>query len=182
MIQETELIERAKTGDVEAFKDLIEAYQVKIYNFAYYLAKNEQDASDLSQEAWIKVFKQLPTFRLDSSFYTWCCKILKNLFIDIYTRRHSYRKELPLNDELDTKAVAIDSLHILEKEQRENIVSNAVTSLPDEFRMTIILTDMQGLSYEEVSKITKVSINTVRSRVSRGRERLRKIFTNVGTF
>ena len=182
MIQETELIEKAKSGDVEAFKDLIEAYQVKIYNFAYYLAKNEQDASDLSQEAWIKVFKQLPTFRLDSSFYTWVCKILKNLFIDIYTRRHNYRKEIPLNDELDTKSVVIDSLHILEKEQRESIVSDAISALPDEFRDTIVLVDMQGLSYIEAAKITRSSVNTVRSRVSRGRERLRKIFTNAGTF
>jgi len=182
MLQETELIGKAKNGDVEAFQNLILAYQEKIYSFAFYLAKNQQDASDLSQETWVKVFKQLSSFRLDSSFYTWVCRILRNLFIDHHSRIPHKRPEVSLNDELDSNIPQLGILEQIEQQHRDDVVADAVSRLPDEFRSTIVLVDMQGLSYEEAAKITDVSINTVRSRLSRGRERLRAYFEKAGTF
>lgn len=181
MENEELLIKKAKKGDTNAFKELILPYQTRIYNLALYFSNNEHDASDLSQETWLKVFSELRKFRFECGFYTWVCKILKNTFIDRYSRKSYRGQEVPIS-EIAAYTEKKNPLNEMEQKQRDQIIRDAVAGLPEEFRITVVLIDMEGQSYEEVSRITRASVGTVRSRLSRARNKLRNIFINTGTF
>lgn len=180
-MEDRSLVEESQKGDKDSFKELIAAYQTKLYNLAFYFLGNEHDAADLSQETWCRVFKQLNTFKFNCSFYTWVCKILRNFYLDNYVRKQYRKKEVPLNESIN-RISELEPSAGLEKEQLNKIIKTAIDKLQDDFRITLVLIDLQGFSYEEVAKITKVSLGTVRSRLSRARSKLREIFLKMGTF
>lgn len=184
IVDEKILIEGAKTGAVDAFEKLISIHQEKIYNFAYRLTGNEPDARDLSQDSIIKIFCFLKEFRGESSFSTWLWRIVYNTFLDLC--KSSHKKNALLTIPIETTLYLKDNNPGPDKEMENSDlrkrVELALSKLPVRYRMAIIMYDIQGFSYEELAKISKISMGTVKSRLSRGRKLLKKIILKSGTF
>ncbi|MDK2918001.1 MAG: hypothetical protein PWQ37_734 [Candidatus Petromonas sp.] len=177
------LIERTKKGDIESFEKLIEKYQVTAFNVAYRMIGNKEDASDITQEALIKVFKSIRKFRGESGFSTWFFRIVTNTCIDM-VRKESKITTYSIDKTIETedgsyKREISDEKNIPEqmyekKEQKER-VQKAIGKLPGKYRIAIILRDIQDFSYEEISEILDCPLGTVKSRINRGRALLKEI-------
>ena len=178
------ILQKAKSGDINAFEKLIALYQEKIYNLAHYLTGNEPDARDLTQDALLKIFTNLKDFNENSSFFTWAWRIVNNLFVD--KCRLTYTKTSFQTVSIDSILPLKDNNKQPEQEAENNILQNqieqALLEIPIDFRITVILSDIEGFSYEDISEITKVSFGTVKSRINRGRKFLKEILEKKGTF
>jgi len=178
------ILQKAKSGDINAFEKLIALYQEKIYNLAHYLTGNEPDARDLTQDALLKIFTNLKDFNENSSFFTWAWRIVNNLFVD--KCRLTYTKTSFQTVSIDSILPLKDNNKQPEQEAENNILQNqieqALLEIPIDFRITVILSDIEGFSYEDISEITKVSLGTVKSRINRGRKFLKEILEKKGTF
>lgn len=168
-IDERDLISRSRGGDLDAFESLVRAHQDRIYNLAYRLTGNREDATDAAQEAFIRAFQALPRFRQASTFSTWLYRIAVNAALDLVRRRPAIP---PV--ELTSDHRAPDDPEV--EAQRRDIhrrIHAALGHVPAEYRAAVVLRDLQGLEYEEVARVLGVPVGTVRSRISRGREVLR---------
>lgn len=179
---ETLLLKRIKDGDVESFELLIKDYQVYAYNIAYRMMGNEEDAKDITQEALIKVYKSIHKFKETSSFSTWLYRIVMNTCKDELKKRKeatvSLDKEIETDDGTISREIGDERLNpstIVERNEVSQLVQEAISELPDANRMVVVLRDIQGLSYEEISQVIKEPIGTVKSRISRGRNQLKKL-------
>lgn len=177
------LLERSKAGDVEAFEKLIEIYQKKIFNLAYRIVGNFDDAGDLTQEALIRIFKSIANFKEQSSFSTWVYRITTNVCLD-EIRKKKNRRMLSLDEEIHVEdgemkrqIMSDDPLpdEVAEREELRSIVSSAIDSLPEEQRIMITLRDIQGLSYDEIAEVLNCPAGTVKSRINRSRQALRNV-------
>lgn len=180
-INEKLLLERSKAGDVAAFEILIEAYQKKIFNLAYRILGNYDDAGDQAQEALIRIFKSIANFKEQSSFSTWVYRITTNVCLDEIRKKKNKRvlsldEEIHVEDgEMKRQIISDDPLpdEIAEREELRSIVSSAIESLPEEQRIVITLRDIQGLSYEEIAEVLDCPSGTVKSRINRARQALK---------
>lgn len=184
---EAQLIARSQHGDIEAFNQLIEWYQQSMYGTAYRIINDYDIASDITQDAFIAAFKSIQTYRGGTSFRAWLLRISSNTAIDYWRslQRRSATSLDTLADEHDTHpSSALETLAsigpennpeelILTQELQETI-QRGLAQLPMEQRAVIVLYDIQGLSYEEVAQATDTALGTVRSRISRGRAKLRE--------
>lgn len=176
------LIARAQQGDVAAFERLIAAYQTKVYGFARAFTTDPEQASDLAQEALIKIYRSIGGFRFQSSLLTWMFRIVKNVFLDHYKSRGQRERKLeqPIDatDEREMSGTApaerSPEAQLLRREQQQALWV-ALGQVPEVFRTVLVLADMQGLSYEEIAAIVDAPIGTVKSRLNRGRDALREI-------
>lgn len=180
---EQHLLERSRAGDVAAFEELIEAYQKKVFNLACRIVGNYDDAADLAQEALIRIFRSIANFRGQSSFSTWIYRITTNVCLDEIRKRKNARM-LSLDEEIHTddgemkrQIMSDEPLpdEIAEREELRSLVSDAIQSLPEDQRLVITLRDLQGLSYEEISKILDCPGGTVKSRINRARQALKNV-------
>jgi len=175
-----ELVAQAQGGDAAAFERLISLYQGKVYGFARAFTTDPEQASDVAQDALIKIYRSLGGFRFQSSLLTWIFRIVKNVSLDHYkSRRHKERKlEQPLDStsERDTTDAGDcgPEEQLLRHEERTELW-NALGEVPEIYRTVLVLADMQGLSYEEVAVIIEAPLGTVKSRLNRGREALRAV-------
>ena len=176
------LIRGARTGDRGAFERLVLLYEKKVYNLAFRMMGNHEDASDVAQEAFLRAFSRLREFRGDSSFSTWLYRIVANVCLDELRRkkrqRVSYLSE-PASTEDGDMARQIASTdpgpeEFLERQEIKEAIQRAIESLPDDHRLIVILRDMNGLSYEEISAVLGCSLGTVKSRLNRARNALRQ--------
>lgn len=177
------LIEQAKDGDLEAFETLIINYEKLVYNVIYRLIGNPEDTYDLSQETFIKVYTKINQFDGSSKFSTWLYRIATNTCLDELRRRK--RKETFSIDqgiegesgyiypEQEDKSENIEN-KIVEKE-KALIIQKALGQVNEKNREALVLRDIQQLSYEEIADILKLSLGTVKSRISRGRQQVKKI-------
>jgi RNA polymerase sigma-70 factor (ECF subfamily) len=171
------LVERAREGDVAAFERLIAQHQAKVYTFAFAFAGDPELAKDLAQEALVKVYRSLGTFRFQSAFSTWLYSIVKNTYLDAVKSRAGRERALedPLTDgeveRLQEATTAEDRL--LEKESRR-LVLKALREVPPTFRTVVVMADVQGLGYEQVAGALSLPLGTVKSRLKRGRDALRE--------
>lgn len=180
---ESKLIKRCKAGDIDSFEELIENYQLMAYNIAYKLLNNQEDAKDVTQEALIKVYKSIGKFRGDSNFSTWIYRIVYNSAIDFIRKQkksntYSIDKELESEDGSYKRDIADDKYipeKVYEEKEKKELVHKALNSLPDKYRGVLILRDIHYFSYDEISNITKVPVGTVKSRINRGRQKLKEI-------
>ncbi len=178
------LIEKSKNGDVEAFEELILTYQKKILNFTYRMLGDIGDAEDVAQEVFLKAYRAISGFDGKSSFSTWIYKIASNTAMDelrkrkrrgtdknisLYGEDEDGEFELPISDEADAPYTS------LRKKEAQKALWRAIEKLNDEYKTVIVLRDIQNISYEEITKVTGLSLGTVKSRISRGRLILRKI-------
>ena len=170
------LVERAREGDVVAFERLIGTYQAKVYTFAFAFTGSPDFAQDLAQEALVKVYKSLGSFRFQSAFSTWLYSIVKNTYLDAVKSRAGRERALeePLTErevsELHDVATAEERL--LAKESRRTVL-RALRQVPVAYRTVVALADVQGLGYEEIAGALGVPVGTVKSRLKRGRDALK---------
>jgi RNA polymerase sigma factor RpoE len=179
-VEETELVKRAQKGDTDAYDDLVRRYQERIYATVYHMTSNHEDANDLAQEAFIKAYQALKSFKGGSSFYTWVYRIAVNKTINFLKQRKN-RVQMSLNDldfnaEHDPDLVALVSektprrdLNLAELQEQLNA---ALQKLSDHHRLVVTLHDVQGMSHEEIAAIMDCNIGTVRSRLFYARQQL----------
>lgn len=176
---ENSTIEMAVNGDISSFEKIVHSYEKMIYNICYRYFLNEEDAKDITQEVFIKIYRGLKKYNFGCKFSTWIYKIAVNSCIDQLRKRKSRPKE----DELDKYVYQIeDSAQsplgaLISKENLEN-VEGVIKSLPEEYKSVIYLRDVEGYSYQEISFILDQNIGTVKSRISRGRDLIKKRLVN----
>jgi RNA polymerase sigma-70 factor (ECF subfamily) len=174
------LVRRAQRDDTAAYDELVRRYQERVYATVYHMTSNHEDANDLAQDAFIKAYRALKSFKGDSSFYTWVYRIAVNKTINFLKQRKN-RVQMSLNDmefnaEHDPDLVALIShntprrdLGLSELHQRLNA---ALQKLSEHHRMVVVLHDIQGLSHEEIGAIMDCNVGTVRSRLFYARQEL----------
>ena len=179
-VEEMELVNRARKGDLTAYDDLVRRYQERIYATVYHMTSNHEDANDLAQEAFIKAFQALKSFKGGSSFYTWVYRIAVNKTINFLKQRKNKAQlsldDLDFNAEHDPDLVALISdktprreVGLAELQEKLNV---AMQKLSESHRLVVVLHDVQGLSHEEIGKIMHCNVGTVRSRLFYARQQL----------
>lgn len=182
------LVKRVQRGDKTAFDLLVRKYQHKVVKLVLRYVRNPAEAEDIAQEAFIKAYRALPQFRGDSAFYTWMYRIAINTAKNSLASRDRspIRYDLDLTDpeeshSVQTKLQDPDTPEGMAlTEEIRQIVNSAIDALPEELKTAIVLRELDGLSYEEISAAMECPVGTVRSRIFRAREaidkRLREVF------
>lgn len=181
-----DLIVRCQTGvrpDRVAFAELVKRYQSHVDRLLYHLAPDWFDRADLAQEVWIRVYRHLNRLQEPGKFRSWLSRIVTNLFYDELRKRKRHSTPLSLDaprhvntEEMEWELPSEDPSpdEILVTQEFYSQLQAAIHRLPDTFRTTIVLRELQGLSYEEIAEITGVSLGTVKSRIARARYRLQQ--------
>lgn len=173
---ERELIQRAGRGDAYAFEQLMAAHEGRMYAVALRMCGNREDAQDCLQEAMLRVYRAMSSFKGQSSFSTWVYRITMNSCLDELRRRKS-RTATSLDAMLENGFAPSDESdtpeqNSLRNEQRR-VMERAIANLPEDMRAAVVLRDIQGCSYEEIAQALSANVGTIKSRISRGREKLR---------
>lgn len=183
-MNEKELIELAKDGNINAFETLIEKNQQIVYNISLKMLKNEQDAFDASQDALLKAFKYISKFKGNSSFSTWIYKITVNTCLNYINKNKISSKNISLEQTVtqkdnETPIQFEDKKQNVYKEvlenERKRVLYDALEELSPNQKQMIILRDIEGFSYEEIAQITNNNLGTVKSKISRARLKLKEI-------
>ena len=174
---ENALLRKAATGDGAAFSSLMEIHERRMYAVALRMCANHEDAQDCLQEAMLRIYRAISSFKGQSSFSTWVYRITMNTCLD-ELRRRKMRRTTSLDGLLDSGWSPAEELetpenNAIRSEQRRQI-DRAIASLPDDMRSAIVLRDIQGFSYEEIAEMLNANVGTIKSRISRGREKLRE--------
>lgn len=183
------LVQRVRTGDQRAYKLLVERYQRKVYAVALGMLKDKEEARDVAQEAFVKVYRYLDHFKGDASFYTWLYRITVNICIDAMRRKGAKGDEHLEFDEsvkLDTAEANIGALgtrlgtnpqkSALRRELAERITA-AIQQLPEAHRQILLLREVEGMSYEDLARVLEVPKGTVMSRLFHARLKMQKILS-----
>lgn len=183
---EKTLLNKAKQGNIIAFEKLIISHEKTVYNIAYRMFNNEEDAKDIAQEVFIKIYKNLNKFDGNCKISTWIHRITVNTCIDELRKRKgketsSIDSLIDLDDSEVQKQYTDNSFNpeqsLINKEDIEDL-KNAINLLSENHKTLIVLRDIQGLSYNEISEITQISLGTIKSRISRARIQLKNIIMN----
>lgn len=174
------LVRRAQQGDLAAYDELVKRYQERIYATVYHMTSNHEDANDIAQEAFIKAFQALKSFKGGSSFYTWLYRIAVNKTINFLKQRknklHMSLNDLDFNAEHDPDLMALISDKTPRREagltELQEKLNAALMKLSDLHRLVVVLHDVQGMSHEEIAKTMDCNIGTVRSRLFYARQQL----------
>jgi RNA polymerase sigma-70 factor (ECF subfamily) len=172
MDEDIRYIERFLAGEHAGFEALVKKYQSRVLNIVYSMIGRDRDCDDIMQDVFLKVYHHLRGFNRASRFSTWLYRIVANSVYDLLRRR----KTLVLdNDALETRASKDDDpQEALLAKEREAMVQEALNRVPSAYRMAIVLKDIEGLSYEEISHVLRCRIGTVESKIFRGRQYLRE--------
>ncbi len=173
------------------FDRLVQRYHKQAYNIAYRLTGNHADAEDLTQEAFVRAFRFFDNYRRDLPFENWLFRIISNLFVDDLRRRPKARiqsLDAPVGNDATSESNAFLEIpdtrenpeRVVLHEELDEQIQKALASLPQDFRKTVILADIEGMSYEEISEAMHCSLGTVRSRLHRGRKLLRTKLAGFG--
>ena len=191
MQKETEykIIQRVLNGDTNAFEHLVLANQKNVYTLALKMTRNEDDALDLSQEAFVKAYQQLSAFRGDSKFSVWLYRLTYNLCID-FIRKRSKQTTVSLDykdDDNEVSSYEIPDLRNLpedsaiRKEMRRTI-EQSIDGLNTDHREVLIMREITGLSYDEIAETLMISVGTVKSRLARARMKVVESLKEKGTY
>lgn len=173
------LIQRAQAGDTAAFRELVERHQRRAFAISFALVKDEEDAREVVQEAFIRVYRGLAQFHGGSSFFTWLYRIVTNLSIDVI--RRPSRKETQLDEALDfedagdaplARIDGADPLDAVHRGELRGRIQAALAELPAYHRGVIVMRELQGMSYEEMAEAMGVSKGTIMSRLFHARRKL----------
>ena len=178
-----------RAGDASAFDGLVELYSAKLYRVAYMLLENKQDAEEVVQDAFVRAYKALPSFRGDSSFETWMHRITLNLarnrfhwnkrrgmglHISLSTPQLSDLDQSGPVQDMDLPDVTMQPDQELATHELENDIDSIINALPEKFRESLLLRHQKEMSYEAIAQATGVPINTVKTRIKRARELLKE--------
>jgi RNA polymerase sigma-70 factor (ECF subfamily) len=182
---DNELIERARAGDTASFRRLVERHQRRAFTIAVALVRDEEDAREVVQEAFIRVYRGLAQFHGGSSFFTWLYRIVTNLSIDVM--RRPARREQHLEDVLeaaDTEDVQVasfdhgDPFLALHRSELRSAIQKALDELPPYHRGVIVMRELEGMSYEEMAEAMGVSKGTIMSRLFHARRKLERALSS----
>lgn len=181
MTREEELrtVESVLGGDVNAFETLVLSYEKNVYNLALRMVMNPEDASDMAQEAFIRAYNSLASFRGESKFSVWLYRIVSNVCLD-FLRSRSRHPTVSLsveNDEgeeteLDIPDESQSPEALLERRLTRDSVRRGLDALSEEYRQILLLREIQGLSYDEIAETLSMELGTVKSRIFRARKKL----------
>lgn len=173
------LVKAAQAGDMEAFEELVARHRDKMYARAFTIVHNEEEALDLSQEAWIKAWQRLGQFEGESSFTTWLTRITINLCLDHLRRQQRYRVDPLPESQDDPEAwerllppVWTNPTERLERDELRQRIERALGKLTDAHRTVLVLHEFEGMEYKQIAKEVGISIGTVMSRLFYARRRL----------
>lgn len=184
-MEDAELVERVRAGDTRAFHDLVIKYQDRVFNACWRVCGHLEDARDLTQDAFLKAFESLDTFRYESGFFTWLFRIAVNLSLS--HRRSSARRRVQSLDGVEsTDGQAMGLLRLIQsdvedetnrsgnKAEQHAVALRALGALDDDHRAVVVLRDMEGLDYQQIAEILEVPPGTVKSRLHRARLAIEK--------
>ena len=174
------LVRRVKKGDYRAFDLLVLKYQSRVVATAFKYVKERQLAEDIAQEAFIKSYKSIDSFREESSFYTWVYRIAvntaKNYLVSAKRRDEVVISDLSEDDSFYPEKSDVDSPQdLLKASELRDLIFETLSSLGEETRTALSLREFDGLSYEQIAEIVKCPVGTVRSRIFRGREMIEDV-------
>ncbi len=170
---EEKLIKEALKGNASSFGDLVRHYEKFVFNIAFSFMANYDDAFDVSQDAFIKAWRKLSLFKGDSAFSTWLYRITANTAKDALAQRNRRWSEDEVNEHIPSNRETPEENAIRQENAKE--LKKALDSLDSDMREIVILREIEGLSYSEISDMLELEMGTVKSRLSRAREKLREI-------
>lgn len=181
-LDEQDLIQKTKSGDMAAFEQLVVLHQQKIYTIAFRILENPEDAADVAQEALMRIYRSIGNFKGDSSLSTWIYRITVNLCKDTLRKRgHIFTQSLdePIGEENDSLYPQLPDDKPLPDEQYEqrelkDYLERFIAELSPDYRMVIVMREHLDMSYEEISRQLDISLGTVKSRLNRARKYLRE--------
>ncbi len=176
------IVEQILAGDQAPFRLLVERHQRAVFNASYRLVGDHHQAADIAQEAFVRAYRSLHTFRRDAPMAPWLCRIAINLSLNWLKRQ---RPELSLEERLDEHALELPDLSSepqrrLLQGERQRSVQEAILALPPDQRTIIELRHFQELSYQEIAQLLGISVNNVKVRLFRARKNLRPILEGMG--
>jgi RNA polymerase sigma-70 factor, ECF subfamily len=181
-----QLLERAQAGDTSAFGELIRPHVPSVRRFAYAFARRWSDADDLAQDALLKAFRAISTFEGRSSLSTWLYSVTRSVCFDHYRGKlaHARDVEEPYDEQENGSATSPSAGpdRVLEMRDEAEQLWQALKRLPAEFRVPLVLYEIEGLGYEEIAHIEAVPIGTIRSRLSRARQQLKALLSDLDGF
>jgi len=185
---ELEIIECVKRGNADAFGELVEKHQKLVYNLALKMLGNQEDAEDAAQEAFIKAYRSIESFRGESKFSVWLYKLTNNVCLDMLRKRRESTVSLSVEDESgeDSEIEISDERfspdEVYEKKEMREALHKGLSELDEDFRSVLVLREMNGLSYDEIASALNLDPGTVKSRIFRARKKLCAILTVDGNF
>jgi RNA polymerase sigma-70 factor (ECF subfamily) len=179
---EQQLIARCKAGERNAFDELIRQYEKRVYNLAYRLSANYDDAGDITVDTFMRVYQAIGLFRGDANFSTWLFRIVTNVYLDRRKKTRnkvtvSLEEVIELEESSVSRQVESDAPRPeaeAETNERNDVLESAIMTLPDYQRLMVLLYHTEGLSYEEIAEALSLPIGTVKSRLNRARLLLRE--------
>ncbi len=187
-MNEYKIVALAKNGDHSAFEQIVTAYEKKVYNMALRYTGNPEDALDISQEVFLRVYRFLHKYKGESSLSTWIYRITMNVCHDTAgNKTNIYELSLDSKSDDDEPTTEIADMRYdpekeLEKKHTRQLIQQAISWLDSDHRDVIIMRDINGLSYDEISNVLNISPGTVKSRISRAREKLKNYLLKSGNF
>jgi len=178
--EDIQLIARARAGDERAFRALLDKYERPVFSICMRMVRNRDEAADLAQDAFIKVFAMLERYNPTYAFSSWLFKITSNLCIDSIRKRRI--ETYPMDDPIDGEKGEIvrqyqsdepDPDAVLDRKQKMQRLNEAIEELPEHYRIMLILRHQENLSYEEIATTLEIPLGTVKARIHRAREMLR---------
>lgn len=177
--QEAAIVRKVLGGDANAFETLVLEYEKNVYNIALRMTGNGEDAADMTQEAFIKAYNSLQSFRGDSKFSVWLYRIVSNVCLDFLrskNRRPTVSLSVEDDDGEDAQLDVADESQspelLLDRKLTRDSVRRGLDSLPPDYRQILLLREIQGLSYDEIAQALSLEVGTVKSRIFRARKRL----------
>lgn len=182
-LDEIPLIEKCREGDIIALEELIKRHERVVYLALYHLEPTRSDIADMAQEVLIKMAKSIKNLRNPASFKFWLNQIITNYFYDELRRKSRRIQTLSIDEAISeeenapSREIADVTKHPEKKsldKELDIVIKKSIEELPEQFRLVIVLRELQGLSYDEIAKMTGAGMGTVKSRLARARDRLQK--------
>lgn len=183
-IDTEELVLKAQNDDIDALEELIKRYQNTVYATFYYLNKDSHDILDLTQEALVKMSRNIKSLREPKKFKSWLNQIVTNIFYDHIRKNNRKPDTITIEKHENPITGASTPIELVSKEKNpeehslgtelNSLIESSIQKLPNSFKLAIVLREFQGLSYEEIANITETSVGTVKSRIARARNKLQE--------
>ncbi len=167
-----EVVQQVMGGESDRFSEIVSRYKKAIYSLCYRMIKNQEEAEDLSQEVFIKVYQYLKKYDPQYKFSTWILKIATNTTID-YLRKKKV-ETLPLEEEIQSKQESASAEIVYFHRHNKQLIEDAIQKLPADYRILVILYHQHGLSYQEIADTLKLPMSKVKNRLHRGRNLLKE--------